>query len=53
MSLSSHVVELQKKHAHLSQVIEQEQRSPGSDTLQITKLKRQKLMLKEEIERSS
>ena len=53
MSLASHVTELQKKHAHLSKMIEEEQRSPGSDTLQISKLKRQKLMLKEEIERAS
>lgn len=53
MSLASHVVELQKKHADLSRIIEEEQRSPGSDTLKITALKRQKLMLKEEISRSS
>ena len=53
MSLSSHLTELKKRHQTLSEVIETEQRSPGSDSLQITELKRQKLRLKEEIERLS
>lgn len=51
MGLSSHVDELRKKHQELSSMIEIEQRSPGSDDLAITKLKRKKLRLKEEIER--
>jgi len=53
MSLESHVVELQKKHANLAKTIEDAQRAPGTDQLQITALKRQKLHLKEEIARSS
>ncbi|MHA3976340.1 YdcH family protein [Halovulum sp. GXIMD14794] len=53
MSLSSHLTELRKKHEVLSRKIEEEQRSPGSDDLEITDLKRQKLHLKEEIERIS
>ncbi len=51
MGLSSHVDELRKKHQKLSSMIEQEQRSPGSDDLEIGELKRRKLRLKEEIER--
>ena len=53
MGLSSHVDELRKKHQKLSSFIEEEQRAPGSDDLTITQLKRQKLRLKEEIERHS
>lgn len=53
MSLESHVVELQKKHANIAKMIEEEQRSPAADPLQITALKRQKLLLKEEIARAS
>lgn len=51
MSLSSHLTELRKKHEMLSQKIEEEQRSPGANDLHVTELKRQKLHLKEEIER--
>jgi hypothetical protein len=51
MSLSSHLYELRKKHELLSKKIEAEQRSPASDDLVITDLKRQKLHLKDEIER--
>ena len=52
MALTARVDELRKKHEQLSSLIEQEQRSPGSDDLAISKLKRQKLKLKEEIERN-
>ncbi len=51
MSLSSHLSELRKKHEVLSMQIEEEQRHPGSSDLMIRDLKRQKLYLKEEIER--
>ena len=53
MNLVSHVFELRKKHEALSDRIEEEQRRPGSDDLQITALKREKLRLKEEISRLS
>ena len=53
MSLSSHLQELRKKHEHLSMEVEEAQRSPAIDDLQITALKKQKLKLKEEIERLS
>ncbi|AAV93640.1 DUF465 domain-containing protein [Ruegeria pomeroyi] len=53
MSVSAHLTELKKKHANLSLEVEQAQRSPGTDDLQISQLKKQKLKLKEEIERLS
>ncbi len=53
MSLSSHIAELRRKHEHLSEKVEAAQRSPGIDDLQIADLKKQKLRLKEEIERLS
>ncbi|PIE15428.1 MAG: DUF465 domain-containing protein [Rhodobacterales bacterium] len=53
MSMSSHLEELRKKHKELSDLVEQEQRRPGSDDLVIADLKKQKLHLKEEIERLS
>jgi hypothetical protein len=53
MSLTSHLQELKRKHQHLSEEVEQAQRSPGTDDLAIADLKKQKLRLKEEIERLS
>jgi hypothetical protein len=53
MSLSSHLKELRNKHDTLSQEVEQAQRSPAFEDIQITALKRQKLKIKEEIERLS
>lgn len=51
MSLGAHLQELKKKHEHLSQRVEEAQRSPGIDDLTIRELKKQKLRLKEEISR--
>lgn len=53
MNLDSHISELRKKHAALEERIEQDQRSPGTSDLSITQLKREKLRLKDEIERLS
>jgi hypothetical protein len=53
MSLSSHLQELHKKHQNLSEEVEKAQRSPAFDDLHLTALKKQKLKLKEEIERLS
>jgi hypothetical protein len=53
MSLSSHLIELKRKHEHLSMEVEEAQRAPSVDGLQIAELKKQKLRLKEEIERLS
>ncbi|KCV81140.1 hypothetical protein ATO10_13204 [Actibacterium atlanticum] len=53
MSTSSHLQELRRKHESLSERVEQALRSPGSDDLDITSMKKQKLRLKEEIHRLS
>ncbi len=51
MSMSSHIIELKKKHAELDERVESIQRQPGTDDLIIATLKKQKLKLKEEITR--
>ncbi|SIT78294.1 YdcH family protein [Pontibaca methylaminivorans] len=53
MSLNAHLTELKRKHRLLSNEVEQAERSPGTDGLYVTELKKQKLKLKEEIERLS
>ncbi len=53
MTVTSHIAELKKKHEHLSDMVMRAQRSPGTDDLQIAELKKQKLKLKEEINRLS
>jgi hypothetical protein len=51
MTIASHLQELRRKHEHLSEMVEKEQRSPGSSDLRIAELKKQKLKLKEEMGR--
>lgn len=51
MSLTSHLSQLRQKHEILSRKIEDEQRRPAADPLEIATLKRQKLVLKDEIAR--
>lgn len=53
MSVSSHLEELKRKHEALSEKVEAEQRAPGSSDLEIAEMKKEKLRLKEEIERLS
>ena len=53
MSLTSHLQELKRKHQTLSEEVERAQRAPGTDDLAISSLKKQKLRIKEEIERLS
>ena len=53
MTVASHIVELKKKHEHLSDMVEKAQRAPGADDLQIAALKKQKMKIKEEIARLS
>ena len=53
MSLTSHVSELKKKHEQLSEAVELAQRSPGTSDLDIARMKKEKLHLKEEITRLS
>ena len=51
MSLESHLIELQRKHKALDARIAEEQTHPGARDLEIKALKKQKLKLKEELER--
>lgn len=53
MSLNAHLAELKKKHQSLSMEVEQAQRAPSVDGLTLASLKKQKLKLKEQIERLS
>ena len=53
MSMGSHLQELRKKHQDLESEVEAAQRSPSFDDLQLSALKKQKLKIKEEIERLS
>lgn len=51
MTVASHVQELRRKHQALSDQVEALQRQPGADEIDIGKMKREKLRLKEEIGR--
>ena len=51
MSVSSHLDQLRQKHEALKVRIKGEERRPGVDHLEITAMKREKLHIKEEIER--
>ncbi|MDX2257721.1 MAG: DUF465 domain-containing protein [Hyphomicrobiaceae bacterium] len=51
MSIEGHLAELAKMHRALDQKIADEMARPGSDDQQIRRLKREKLKLKEAIER--
>lgn len=53
MSVASHVEELRKKHQSLSEAVEAAERNPGQDHLSITRMKKEKMRLKEEIIRLS
>jgi hypothetical protein len=51
MAITSHLAELAEKHRTLEQRIDQAVSSPGSDDIEIRRLKQEKLKLKDEIER--
>lgn len=53
MNLAAHLDELRKKHEALSDKVEKAQASPGVNDLDIVAMKKEKLRLKEEIERLS
>lgn len=53
MSVSSHLDQLRQKHEALKARIREEERRPGINHLEITALKREKLLIKEQIERVS
>lgn len=51
MTLQSHLAELERRHHALEVELEKEMVHPGSDDLRLCALKKQKLRLKDEIER--
>lgn len=51
MSLTAHIAELSEKHRVLESKIQEELARPGSDAARITKLKKEKLRLKDELNR--
>ena len=51
MTVASHLQELRRKHENLSEMVEREQRNPATDALKIADMKKQKMKLKEEINR--
>ena len=51
MALSAHLQELSERHRQLERRIEQEVARPGSDDLEIRRMKREKLKLKDEMAR--
>ncbi|EBA04334.1 MAG: DUF465 domain-containing protein [Paracoccaceae bacterium] len=53
MAAMAHVQELKKKHEALSERVEVAQRHPGSDALSISEMKKQKLQIKQEIQKFS
>ena len=51
MGAEAHLQELNEKHRNLDQAIEAEMSRPYADDLKVQELKREKLKLKDEIER--
>jgi hypothetical protein len=51
MSMHEHVDSLRSKHARLEQLIDEEQHRPLPDHMTVSRLKKEKLKIKEEIER--
>ncbi len=47
MAVSAHLETLQSKHTHLEEKIQAELRSPLPDTLRLSRLKREKLQIKD------
>lgn len=51
MSIQSHLAELQRRHAEIERKIEDAMLHPSTDSLELADMKRQKLKIKDEIER--
>jgi hypothetical protein len=49
MSLAAHIAELSEKHRVLETKIQEELSRPGSDAAQISKLKKEKLRIKDQM----
>jgi hypothetical protein len=53
MNINSRIAALQRKHVSLDQAVETAQKLPYANHLEVTKMKKEKLLLKEEIFRLS
>lgn len=53
MALNAHLETLKRKHQAMSDAVENAQRAPGVDDLEVASMKKEKLRLKEEIARLS
>ena len=53
MALNAHLETLKRKHQEMSAAVEEAQRAPGIDDLEVATMKKEKLRLKEEITRLS
>lgn len=53
MTFDARLEALKRKHLAMSDAVEQAQRSPSIDALQVASMKKEKLRLKEEITRLS
>lgn len=51
MSMQSHLAELERRHQEMERKIEDAQLHPSTDSLELADMKRQKLKIKDEIER--
>jgi hypothetical protein len=51
MSLASHLAELQRKHGDIEREIDEALNHPSIDDLEIARLKRRKLALKDEMQK--
>jgi len=51
MALTEHVQELSDKHKHLEEMIEAEMAHPDWDEIRVAALKKEKLRIKDELER--
>ncbi len=51
MSMQSHLAELERRHAEMERKIENAKSHPSIDSLELVDMKRQKLKIKDEIER--
>ena len=52
MTLETYLAELRRKHARLSGLVDSEQKRPSPDFMTLTELKKQKLLVKEEISKA-
>lgn len=51
MALSAHLEELNQRHRALERKLEEEMARPGSDDIEVRKLKQEKLKIKDELAR--